>query len=171
MKSKGFSTDDSYDKIYPSGSKLASIYSLPKIHRLYSNKKNPSLRTIISFMGTYYYNLSKVLTYLLALVIPNTNCTIFSFTFCKEMKKVRATNTFLISYNVCSLFTSNPLKKMIDIAVDLLFERNPDFKITKNDLKNLFDFATSDTRFLFDGSFNDQIGGVPIKSPLGPVFG
>ena len=29
----------------------------------------------------------------------------------------------------------------MDIAVDLLFEHNPDFKITKNELKELFDFA------------------------------
>ena len=50
-------------------------------------------------------------------------------------------------------FTSIPLKKTIDIAVDFLFERNPDFKITKNEFKKLFDFATSGTYFLFDGIF------------------
>ena len=76
----------------------------------------------------------------------------------------------MISYDVCSLFTSIPLKETIDIAVDLLFEHNPDFKITKNELKKLFDFATSGTHFLLDGSFYDQIDGVTMGSPLGPVL-
>ena len=161
--------DDSYDKIYPSGSKPASIYSLPKIHKLNINKDNLSPRPIISSIGTYNYNLSKFLTNLLAPVIPTTNCTKDSFTFCEEIKKVRTTNKFLISY-VCSLFTSIPLKEAIDIAVDLLFEHNPDFKITNNELRKLFAFATSGIHFLFDGSFYDQIDGVAMGSPLGPVL-
>ena len=72
----------------------------------------------------------------------------------------------MISYNLSSLFTSIPLKEAIDIAVDLLFEHNPDFKITKNKLKKLFDFATSGNHFLFDGSFYDQIDGVAMASLL-----
>ena len=139
MKNKDFLTDESYDKIYPSGSKPASIYGLPKINKLHNNKDNLSLRPIISSIGTYNYNLSKFLTNLLVPVIPTTNCTKDSFKFCKEMKKVRATNKFLISYYVCSLLTSIPLKETIDIAVDL-FEHNPDFKITKNEFKNVLIF-------------------------------
>ena len=84
----------------------------------------------------------------------------------RRNKKVRATNKFSISY-VSSLLTSIPLKETIDIAVDLLFEHNPDFKITKNELKKLFDFATSGTHY---GSFYDQIDGVAMGSPLGPVL-
>ena len=76
----------------------------------------------------------------------------------------------MISYDVCSLFTSIPLKETIDIAVDLLFEHNPDFKITKNELRKLFDVAISGTHFIFDGSFYDEIDGVAIGSPLGPVL-
>ena len=149
MKNKAFFTDESYDKIYPSGFKPISIYDLPKIHKLNINIDNLSLRPIISSIGTYNYNLSKFLTNLLAPVIPTTNCTKDLFTFCEEIKKVRATNKFLISY-VCSLFTSIPLKETIDIAVDLLFEHNPDFKITKNELKKLLYFATSGTHFFYD---------------------
>ena len=47
LKNRGFFTDESYDKIYPSGSKPASIYGLPRIHKLGINKDNLSLRTII----------------------------------------------------------------------------------------------------------------------------
>ena len=87
--------------------------------------------------------------------------------FWEEIKKVKATNVFLISY-VCSLFASIPLKETIDIAVDSLFEHNPDFKVTKNEFKKL-DFATSGTHFLFDGSIYDQIDGVAMGSPLDPI--
>ena len=68
------------------------------------------------------------------------------------------------------MFTSIPLKETIDIAVDLLFEHNPDIQITKNELKKLFDFATSGTYSLFDRIFYDQIDGVAMRSPLGPVL-
>ena len=53
LKNKAFFTDESYDKIYPSGSKPASISGLPKIHKLNINRDNVSLRPIISSIGTY----------------------------------------------------------------------------------------------------------------------
>ena len=46
----------------------------------------------------------------------------------------------------------------------------PDFKLSTNELKNLFHFATSRTHFLFKGSFYDQIDGVAMGSPLPPVL-
>ena len=48
----------------------------------------------------------------------------------------------MISYDVCSLFTSIPLKETIDIAVDFLFEYNPDFEIAQDQLRKIFDFCT-----------------------------
>ena len=42
LKNKGLFKDESYDKIYPSGSKPASIYGLPEIHKLNSSKDNLS---------------------------------------------------------------------------------------------------------------------------------
>ena len=48
LKNKKFFTKEVYDKIYPSGSKPASIYGLPKIHKLNVQRNNLSLRTIIS---------------------------------------------------------------------------------------------------------------------------
>ena len=59
---------------------------------------------------------------------------------------------------------------MIDIAVNLLFEPNPGLNITNAELKKLFEFATSGTYFLFQGTFYNQIDGVAMGSPLGPVL-
>ena len=51
----------------------------------------------------------------------------------------------MISYNVSSLFTSIPLKKTIDIAVNLIFGKHLDLKITRQELEKLFEYATSGT--------------------------
>ena len=50
LKNKGFCTDESYDKIYPSGSKPAPIYGLLKIHKLNINKDN-----LVKIISTSYY--------------------------------------------------------------------------------------------------------------------
>ena len=170
LKNKQFFTKDVYDKIYPSDSKPASIYGLPKIHKSNVQRNNLSSRPIVSSIGTYNYHLSKFLTDLLDPIIPKFHCTKDSFTFCEEIKKVSATNRFLISYDVCSLFTSIPRKETIDIGVNLLFDHNPGLNTTKAELKKLFQFATSGKYFLFQGTFYDQIDGVAMGSPLGPVL-
>ena len=74
------------------------------------------------------------------------------------------TNRFLISYDVCSLFTSIPLKERINTAVNLLFDHNPGGNITKAELKKLFELATSGTYFFSQGTFYDQIDGVVTGS-------
>ena len=77
----------------------------------------------------------------------------------------------MILYGVSSLFTSIPLNETIEIAVNLIFDKYPDLKIKRQELKKLFEFATSGTHFLFDGSYYDKIDGIAMGSPLGPVLG
>ena len=103
-------------------------------------------------------------------VIPKEHCVKDSFSFSKEIKEVSSSDKFLISYDVCSLFASIPLNETIDIAVNLIFDNNPNIKITKKELKTLFEFGTSGTHILFDGNFYDQIDGVAMGSPLDPVL-
>ena len=107
-----------YVKIYPSGSKLASIYGLLKIHKLNVQWNNLFLCPIVSSIGTYNYHLSKSLTDLLDPVIPTSHCTKDSFTFCEEIKKVNAANRFLISYDVCSyLLVYHSKKRLILLLI------------------------------------------------------
>ena len=102
-------------------------------------------------------------------VVHKEHCAKDSFSFSKEIKEVSSSDKVLISY-VCSLFTSIPLNETIDIAVNLVFDNNPNINITKKELKTLFEFATSGTHIFFDGNFYDQIDGVALGSPLGPVL-
>ena len=103
-------------------------------------------------------------------VIPTEYCAKDSFSFCKEVQEVSSSNKFMILYDICSLFTSISLKETIDIAVNLIFEEYPDLKITRQELKKLFEFETSGTHFLFVGNYYDQIDGVAMGPPLGPVL-
>ena len=52
----------------------------------------------------------------------------------------------------------------------MLFNQNPGLNITKVELKKLFEFATSGTYFLFQGTFYDQIDGVAMSSLLGSAL-
>ena len=66
-----------------------------------------------------------------------------------------------------------PLSETIDLAVNAIIDgnMNPDLKLSKVHLKQLFNFATSHTHFLFNGCFYDQMDGVAMGSPLAPVLG
>ena len=78
-------------------------------------------------------------------------------------------NKFLVSYDVNSLFTKNPLKETIKLAVDLIKTSYPNMKISSDDLTKLFKFATCEIHFLFNGKFYDQIDRVAVGSPVAPV--
>ena len=76
----------------------------------------------------------------------------------------------LVSNNVTSPFTNILLQETIDIAINLIFNHNLNLNSTKKELKNLFLFATSQTRFIFNSKFYNQIDVVAIGSPLPPVL-
>ena len=69
------------------------------------------------------------------------------------------------------MFTSIPLNETIDLAVKLVLDNKPNIiKVTKENLKKLFECGTSGTHILFDGNYYDHIDGVTMGSPLRPVL-
>ena len=92
------------------------------------------------------------------------------FFFVSQIKNASLSVKFLVSYHVTSLFTNIPLQETIDTAINLIFNHNTNLNITKKELKKLFLFATSQTHFLFNGKFYNQIDGVAMGSPLGLVL-
>ena len=83
IKDKNLFDENTYKKIYPSGSKPATIYGLPKTHKMLLDSDDFSLRPIISSIGTYNYNLAKFLTEFLDSVISKKHCAKHSFSFCE----------------------------------------------------------------------------------------
>ena len=61
LKQKNFFNETEYDKLYPSGSAPARIYGTPKMHKVYSSDSFPKLRSVVSSIGTFSYNLARFL--------------------------------------------------------------------------------------------------------------
>ena len=117
-------------KIYPCVSKLATVHGLPKTHKMLSDSDDFYHRQIFSSTDTYIYNLAEFLAELLDPVIPREHCAKDQLRFCQEI----AVMITLVTYDACSLFTSITLLETIDTAVELIFESNPQLKITKHEL-------------------------------------
>ena len=101
----------------------------------------------------YNYKLAKFLEELLNPITPSQYCATDSFSFRKEMQELSAFNKFMISYDVCNLFTNILLKETIKLAVNLIFEKRSKIRVTRKQLTKLFAFATSGTHFLFNGNY------------------
>ena len=156
--------------MYPSGSATARIYGTPKMHKFSPSDSFPKLRPIVSSIGTFNYNLARFLCDLLSPLVPNDYSCKDTFSFFSQIKNTNLSKKFLLSYDVTSLFTNIPLQETIDIAINLIFNHNPNPNITKIELKKLFLFATSQTHFIFNSQLYNQIDEVAMGSPLVPVL-
>ena len=85
-----------------------------------------------------------------------------SFTFIKDIQEVSTQDSFMVSYDVCDLFSNIPLS--------IILENKKDLKFSENELTKLFRFATSQMHFYFDAKIFHQVDGVAMGSPLGPAL-
>ena len=136
LKNKYFFTKEQCDNIYAFDSQPARIHSIPKKHTLKSSADILTFRPIVSSIGTYNYILTKFLTDMLGPVIPTEYYAKDSFSFCKEIQEV--SSLFMILYDVFSQKKLIRLKEIIDRAINLIFDQYPDLKITRQELKKLF---------------------------------
>ena len=155
LKQKNFFTENEYDKLYPSGSAPVRIYGTRKMHKFSPSDSFPKLRPVVSFIGTFNYSLARFLCDLLSPLVPNDYSCKDTFSFVSQIKNGNLSKKFLVSFDVTSLFTNIPLKETIDIAINLIFNQNPNLKITKKELKKLFLFDTSQTHFIFNSKFDN----------------
>ena len=86
------------------------------------------------------------------------------------MKNANFSSKFLVSCDVTSLFTNILVWETVYTAINLIFNHNPNLNITKKELKKLLLFVTSQTNFLFNSIFYNQIDRVAMGSPLAPVL-
>ena len=156
--------------MYPSGFASSRIYGTPKIHKCSSSDSFPKLCAIVSSIGTSNYNLAYFLWDLLSPLVPNDYSCKETFYFLFQIKNANLSRKFLVSYDVTSLFPDIPLQETINIAINPILNHNPNLNITKKELKKLFLFATSQTHFIFNSKFYNQIDGVAMGSPLVSVL-
>ena len=118
-----------------------------------SSDSFPKLCSIVSSIGTFNYDLAHFLCDLLSTLVPNDYSSSDTFSFVSQIKNANLSKKFLVSYNVTNLFTNIPFQDTIDIAINLIFNHNPDLNITKKELTKLFLFTTSQTHIVFNSKF------------------
>ena len=139
--------------MYPSGSGTTRIYGTSEMHKFSSSDLFPKRRSIVSSIDTFNYNLSRFICDLLPPLVPNNYSCKDTFSFVSQIKNANLSKKFLVSYDVTSLFTNIPLQETIDIAINLIFNHNLNLNITREELKKLFLFATSQAHFIFNNKF------------------
>ena len=76
-----------------------------------------------------------------------------------------------VSFDVESLFTNVPLKKTIEIILNRVYsEKKISTTLSKRSLKRLLLDPCTKTAFSFNNKLYEQIDGVPMGSPLGPLM-
>ena len=135
LKQKNFFNEIEYYKLYPSGSAPARIYGTLKMHKFSSSDSFPKLRPIVSSIGTFNYNLARFVCDLLPPLVHNDYSCKDTFHFVSQIKNANLCKTFLLSYDVTSLFTNIPFQEAIDIAINLILNHNPKLNITRKELK------------------------------------
>ncbi|PFX11771.1 Tetratricopeptide repeat protein 28, partial [Stylophora pistillata] len=159
------------DSVRQKGSRLAHLYGLTKTH-----KKRLAVRPILSAVNTYNFTLAKWLDEKLKPLSVNRYTITDIFQFADEIKKMRFSECdILISYDVSSLFTNVPLEETINILANKAFTENwfnvtYNMNISRDDLVALLTAATKHQLFQFNGRLCEQIDGVAMRSPLGPLM-
>ena len=76
-------------------------------------------------------DLARFLYDLLSPLVPNDYSGKDTFSFVSQIENADLSKKFLVSYDVTSLFTNILLQETIDIAINLIFNHNPNLNITR----------------------------------------
>ena len=165
LKRTGKIDESTFHRIRSVGACPGRIYGLPKTHKM-----GVPLRPIVSCVGTYSYNLAQYLVELLQPFSHNSFTVKDSFAFAKEVTTC-SSFPFMASFDVTSLFTCVPLEEVINICLDKLFANtNTMNNLNRTQLYKMLSFTLKQNHFLFDGKVYNQVDGVAMGSPLGPVM-
>ena len=158
--------DQTYQSLYSSGSSFGILYGLPKIH-----KENVPLRPILAAYNSPSFPIAKYLVPLLKNLTTNLYTLLNSAQFIPEILQQNP-NHYMVSFDVCSLFTNVPLLETIDIILNKLFPNQDSIFNGFNAIsfRKLLELAVMDNNFIFNQKVFKQIDGMAMGSPLGPTF-
>ena len=128
---------------------ISCIYGTSKMHKFSSSDSFLKLHPIVLSIGTFNYNLARFLCNLFSPLVPNNYSCKDTFSFVSQIKNANLSKKFLVSYDVTSLFTNIPLQETIDIAINLIFNHNPNLNITKKRTSKTFPFCYITDSFYF----------------------
>ena len=168
LKAENSLSEKNYNELYPTGSRIGILYGLPKIH-----KPNMPLRPILSSVNHYSYKLAKFFVPLLTPFTISPFIISDSFSFVQELLNIDidTKNVFMASFDVVSLFTNIPVNETIGIISNALFSDHQFFHgLDRSEFEKLLSLSVKNCHFIFDGRLYQQVDGVAMGSPLGPLF-
>ena len=126
-------------------------------------------------IGSAQHELANFLAVLLQPVLElySTNCINDSFSFAKiiQQLEVNSNESFLCSFNICSLFTNVPLAQTIEICTKTLYDGHLPTPVIPNYVFiELMKTTTTSVEFSFNNIMYRQIDGIAMGSPLGPAL-
>ena len=140
-----FFIKNEYDKLCSSDPSPPRIYGTPKMSRFSSCDWFSKLHQIVSWIGTFNYNLAHFLCDVHSPLLPNNYLCKDTFSFVSQIKNANIFGKFLVSYDVNSLFTIILLQETIDLAINLIFNQEPKLNITEK----AFSFFSTLKTFFF----------------------
>ncbi|CAF1680615.1 unnamed protein product, partial [Adineta ricciae] len=167
MKKEEYLTEQEYRFVKPVGSIPARLYGLPKVH-----KTNTPLRPIVSCVQSYNYRLGKFLADIIKPLRDSKYSLKNNDAFLKFLKQNSSLSTNkMISFDIESLFTNIPVGRTIDTICYKLYCTDPKLRpyIPEHYFRQMLEYATKWTHFLFSGKYYDQCDGVSMGTPLAAV--
>ena len=169
IKVEGGLNEKTYKRLYPTAAVPSKFYGLPKIH-----KPGIPLRPIVSSIGAATYSTAKELAKILKpLVGMSAHHVQNTRDFVEQIKDVRLKlGECMISYDVTALFTSVPIKPVLNIIKQRLAHNNELHKRTTmstSHIINLLEFCLNSTSFVYQGQFYQQLEGAAMGSPLSHI--
>ena len=167
-------TDDSIsENIRPQSTRPARAYGLHKTHKSFDVL--PPFRPIIDTTGTAYQPVAKYLARLLSPLAQNEYTLKDSFDAVSRIhnipKNLLDQGYRYVLFDVKSLFTNIPLKKVVNIVQKLVYdEKLITTQLEKRTLKKLLIDCCIKITFSFNNELYQQVLGVSMGSPLGPTL-
>ncbi len=118
LKAADSINQETYNELYPTGSRIGILYGLPKIH-----KSTIPLRPILSSVNHYSYKIARFFIPLLNPISVSSLMIKDSFSFVQELlnSDIDCSKVVIASFDVTSLFTNIPLNETIDIISNRIF--------------------------------------------------
>ena len=159
----------------PCGSVLGKLYGMAKVH-----KDGCPLQPVNSIIGTAEYQIAKWLDQIIKPYLSDQFSVNLTKGFIDKIRNIQLkSNSICVSFDFLSLFTNVPLAEVISKIADTLFvgstspfpqpTNNKDKVLTKSIFIKLMKICTAGI-FLYNDTIYQQVNGVAMGSPLGPVL-
>lgn len=158
-----------YKTIITKNATIPHFYGLPKIH-----KPDVPLRPIVDFKNSPSYGLASHLSKILITLSKKKHAVKNSYEFVEQVKsqKIKA-GYIMASFDVVSLFTKVSQEHTISYIKRRLREEDKWKEITKlseDDIISLLKLCLKCSYFKFRNKIYHQKDGVPMGSPVSPIF-